>query len=364
MDAVDRASLIRAVKAIVYDARRTDSLHTITPRIIRSRLEADFGLEEGTLKAEEHKGAIREAIAEATSEPLPAVAVEKRAKPKRKVLDSDDEEEEEAAEAEKRAKAQARKRKPPKKPRKSSSSMESGSKAKRASTTKQAQKQKQKQAFKSAEMVPTSDVEAESDAGDDDKMEGSSKVKVDSKKPVSKEKKPKSKAAAAEDSGSELSVLEDAAPKKKGKKKATEKQPAKSKKSTAESSPDDETIKKLKSFIKACGVNKVWGKVFKDISNPKEQIRILKGTLADLGMTGRMSMDKAKAIRERRELAQELEDVQQFAAAQGRGAKRKPAKEEVAQDDSEEENVVPAKRKTTARQTIDAFLQGQSSDDD
>jgi len=40
------------------------------------------------------------------------------------------------------------------------------------------------------------------------------------------------------------------------------------------------------------------------------KISHLKGILADLGMTGRMSMEQAKTIREKRELQQEIgEDV-------------------------------------------------------
>ena len=56
----------------------------------------------------------------------------------------------------------------------------------------------------------------------------------------------------------------------------------------------------------ACGVRKVWSKEFKDLDKPSDQIRRLRQILADLGMTGRMSMEQAKAIREKREFAQEL----------------------------------------------------------
>jgi len=75
----------------------------------------------------------------------------------------------------------------------------------------------------------------------------------------------------------------------------------------------------------------VWSKVFQGLDTPQEQIKKLKEILAELGMTGRMSMEQAKAIKERRELAQELgtdiclfscfnlihitEDVQAFAKA-------------------------------------------------
>jgi len=46
--------------------------------------------------------------------------------------------------------------------------------------------------------------------------------------------------------------------------------------------------------------------VFKDLATPQQQIKKLKEILADLGMTGRMSIEQAKAIKEKRELAQEL----------------------------------------------------------
>ena len=54
-------------------------------------------------------------------------------------------------------------------------------------------------------------------------------------------------------------------------------------------------------------MRKQWTKEFKDISDDKKaQIQKLKEILSDLGMTGRLSMEKAKAIREKRELAREL----------------------------------------------------------
>lgn len=56
----------------------------------------------------------------------------------------------------------------------------------------------------------------------------------------------------------------------------------------------------------ACGVRRVWAKEFKDLERHSDQIKRLKQILADLGMTGRMSLEQAKAIREKRELAQEL----------------------------------------------------------
>ena len=62
----------------------------------------------------------------------------------------------------------------------------------------------------------------------------------------------------------------------------------------------------FQSLVVACGTRKVWSKVFKSLDTPQQQIKKLKELLADLGMTGRMSMEQAKAIKEKRELAQEL----------------------------------------------------------
>jgi hypothetical protein len=50
----------------------------------------------------------------------------------------------------------------------------------------------------------------------------------------------------------------------------------------------------------------MWAKEFKDLDTPSQQIKRLKEILTELGMTGRLSLEQAKAIKEKRELAQEL----------------------------------------------------------
>lgn len=60
------------------------------------------------------------------------------------------------------------------------------------------------------------------------------------------------------------------------------------------------------SFVVACGIRKVWAKEFKDLDSLTQQISRLKQILSDLGMSGRMSLDQAKSIKAKRELAQEL----------------------------------------------------------
>lgn len=59
-------------------------------------------------------------------------------------------------------------------------------------------------------------------------------------------------------------------------------------------------------MVVACGVRKVWKKEFEGLDKPSQQIKRLHSILGDLGMTPRYTLEKAKAIRERRELAQEL----------------------------------------------------------
>ncbi|KAI0765997.1 hypothetical protein BC629DRAFT_1539503 [Irpex lacteus] len=108
--------------------------------------------------------------------------------------------------------------------------------------------------------------------------------------------------------------------------------------------------------------------------------------LKELGMEGRLSMEKARRVRERRELARELEDVQTFEKAVVHGTssarssrqqkdKSSGGNESDVEDaldtnkkggegdgdgDSEEEVVGKPKRKVNARQSIMAFLGDQS----
>ncbi|KAF5362337.1 hypothetical protein D9756_002223 [Leucocoprinus leucothites] len=185
-------------------------------------------------------------------------------------------------------------------------------------------------------------------------------------------------------SESELSVLIDEPPKRKRKTK-TEKNKSTDKKSSSSTkrstkatarrsenlSKDEETIKKLKSLVLACGVRKVWSKVFQGLEAPAKQIEKLKDILRELGMTGRLSMEKAKAIREKREFEQELQDVQEFEKAvtrTGRGQdttiKEDDKRGSSSDEDEENENPNPRRRRMTAAQSISAFLGDQSSDDD
>lgn len=111
-------------------------------------------------------------------------------------------------------------------------------------------------------------------------------------------------------------------------------------------------------------------------------------------MTGRMSMEQARAIKAKREFAQELEDVKDFEKkfirrSEGRSSRRKlgsrsDVESSEEDEDEDEEDDQPNKKRTvcslrrfldplvisdrfsssqTARNSINAFLEDQSDDD-
>ncbi|KAH7914586.1 hypothetical protein BJ138DRAFT_345799 [Hygrophoropsis aurantiaca] len=173
-----------------------------------------------------------------------------------------------------------------------------------------------------------------------------------------------------EKSDSERSLIIDEMPKKRKKQEKGSKLPQKelkekkSKKAAASSSKDEEAVMKFKAIVSACGVRKAWKKEFEGLDKPSQQVKRLREILAGLGMTGRLSLEKAKAIRAKRELAQELADVKEFEeASRNRGKKRKPSAGLSAESSSEsasEAEEAPSKKRRTARASIMAFLGDES----
>ncbi|KAJ4387640.1 hypothetical protein N0V93_008237 [Gnomoniopsis smithogilvyi] len=191
---------------------------------------------------------------------------------------------------------------------------------------------------------------------DDDSSELSSVIDDDpppKKKRKSKSAEPKpapQKADNAADSSSELSsVIDDAPPPKKRKSKGAAAAP----KSTGEKkprgkavgediSPDEAEIKKLQGHLVKCGVRKIWAFELKKYGDDtKAKIRHLRDALRDVGMDGRFSESKAREIKERRELAKELEAVEEFGnlwgGAEGRRARRGAAPRKSLKEDSGDE---------------------------
>ncbi|KIK92529.1 hypothetical protein PAXRUDRAFT_829858 [Paxillus rubicundulus Ve08.2h10] len=199
----------------------------------------------------------------------------------------------------------------------------------------------------------------------------------DQPKPKSPAKSPKSPSKRKTDMlpkdpmEAELSSVFDDPPKKRRKKqekdsvKPQKAEKAKRVKKTKEApSKAEETVNKLKSIVAACGVRKVWKKEFEGLDTPSQQIKRLHEILRDLGMPSRYSLEKAKTIKEQRELAQELKDVQEFEKAtrrQDARVKRSPETGEPGeQSDSDVE--VPAQKRTSAR-AIRTFLESQSEEE-
>jgi len=131
---------------------------------------------------------------------------------------------------------------------------------------------------------------------------------------------------AAQDSESEMSDVIDDVPKPKGRKRRSGSGEAKSKASKKkkaaqkpqESDPDTEEIKRLQGWLIKCGIRKMWYKELAPYDSLKAKIRHLKEMLAEVGMTGRYSQEKATEIKEARELQADLEAVQDGAKAWGK----------------------------------------------
>ncbi|WWD00873.1 hypothetical protein V866_007811 [Kwoniella sp. B9012] len=82
-------------------------------------------------------------------------------------------------------------------------------------------------------------------------------------------------------------------------------------------SPDEARLADLKRIVVACGVRKQWAKEFADCPTTSSQIRHVQGLLSSLGIKGQPTLGKAKTLKAKRELAQELDDVKTFEAARG-----------------------------------------------
>lgn len=128
----------------------------------------------------------------------------------------------------------------------------------------------------------------------------------------------------APSSDSELSVLIDSEPPPKTNKKqkpltGAEKRGRKPKTESSDLDPDAAEIKRLQSWLVKCGIRKLWGKELKPYETPKAKIKHLKVMLADAGMTGRYSLEKANQIKEQRELRADIEAVKEGAQRWGKG---------------------------------------------
>ncbi|KZT51940.1 hypothetical protein CALCODRAFT_512376 [Calocera cornea HHB12733] len=303
---LDVKQLEQTAKSIVFKAKREDRLEEVTNKSVRRQVEQQLGLEEGV--SDEYKKELKDAVnwALENDEPIPppppSVPKKKLSKDLKRKADSED--------------AQ-----PVKKPRSSE-----GERPK-------AVKRKPRAARVESEEPEGSEELGELPVPSPKKPAPKPKEEKPATKP--KEEKPSDPPKKVDDlSDTELSsVYDEPAPKRGRKSKASgagegAKQPKikRGKKDVdAPASSTEEEVVRLKKFVTACGVRKVWSKEHSGLS-PAEQVRHLRTLLSQLGMSGRMSIEKARKIRQQRELAQEIEDVVEYEKARGMSAPGRPTR--------------------------------------
>lgn len=193
--------------------------------------------------------------------------------------------------------------------------------------------------------------------------------------------------AAAADSESEMSeVIDEPRPKKRRKVEPGKKSEAaatkSSSKTTKASSPptaDEAEIKRLQGWLIKCGIRKLWHKELAPYDTAKMKIAHLKEILSDAGMTGRYSNDKAMAIKERRELAADVEALTQGDAKWGKDggeqddgqtSRRRPIRNRVrrVKDNDDEEGESGSSDQdsdeSTKKRPADRFVDFGDDDDD
>ncbi|KAI0259421.1 hypothetical protein BC834DRAFT_846777 [Gloeopeniophorella convolvens] len=394
--APDAAEIERVVREIVSEAKQKNRLSDLTPRLVRSSAEVKLGLESSTLDAPSHKALVKRAIHNAmTNESETEKVQESTGKDKGTAKGKKEKEKDNGA----KLKDGQRKRAPQPKPAAKSKLVISDSEV----DDEHAPSSSKSKIKSDGEM----DVDEESKPARPSSKAKASSAKAD-KSPRSNAKRkrasahvvevlqshihsdgevsdatPKGTSSPAvidmddkEKSDSEMSSLVDEPSTKDPQPKRT-----RTKKVTQPLSKDEETLKRLKSFVVACGVRKQWTREFSGMSALSAQIAHVRRMLTDLGMVGRPSMEQARAIREKREMAQELDDVQKFSRAivagrpfaaeaeaggrstrrkiKGKGADDARGNEDAGSDASER---APATGASNARRSIMAFLEDQSSD--
>jgi hypothetical protein len=168
--------------------------------------------------------------------------------------------------------------------------------------------------------------------------------------------------ATKDDSESEMSVVLDEEPKPKRKRKSSEgpskkAAPKKERKVAAKGKdedldPDQAEIKRLQGWLVKCGIRKMWWRELQPYETSKAKIRHLKQMLEDAGMKGRYSVDKARQIRDERELKADLEQIQQGAKKWGTGS-----------GDEDSDEAAPSRRAARGGRAL-AFLESDGEETD
>ena len=174
----------------------------------------------------------------------------------------------------------------------------------------------------------------------------------DEPEPAAIEQNGKDTLPAVDDESDLSSVIDDPPPKKKRSSNPKKSSPSTTSKTKPKAqkqakastksdlSPDEEEIKRLQSYLLKCGIRKLWHRELAPYPTPKDKIKHLKAMLEEVGMVGRFSAEKARQIKEARELKAELEEARRFneqwgheedgeEEVKGGKAKRKEGKVEV-----------------------------------
>lgn len=226
-------------------------------------------------------------------------------------LDDEDEESDAASTPPKKTKKQAgskRKSKEkvesdeePEAPQDDSEEEEDEAPKKKVTTPAKTSIPKKKTPLKSAFTQPSElDGKVDTNAAADSESEMS--VVIDETPKPKRKRKTKSEALASKSSGSSKPTRAPKAPKAA--------KPKKEPNSAKDLTPIEAEIKALQSQLVKCGVRKIWGFELKQYGEDgKAKIRHLQGMLKDVGMTGRFSEQRAKEIKEARELKADLDAV-------------------------------------------------------
>ncbi|KAI6864267.1 hypothetical protein KC338_g5519 [Hortaea werneckii] len=305
----DEASIEQCLRRTVRDAIKSEE--EVTVNSTRTRVEEQLGLGAGFFKgSDEWKQRSKEVINAAVEEPDSPITSKKTApkpKPQRgsKRKSEDAEDEPKKGRGQKRAKKSAT---PP-------SDVEE-------SEPEEDEEQPSVKAKPNPRSKNTSKGDEE-EQPEPDETSGLSEPPEENPLDQDASSQANGKPAPVDDESEMSEVLDEPLAKKKRQKKSTspsESKPRTTKKSTAKPAAkgskdltaDEEEIKRLQGQLLKCGIRKVWGKELKKFDTDRAKIKHLKSMLEDVGMTGRFSAEKAKQIKEQRELAAELESAKEF----------------------------------------------------
>ncbi|KAK2804437.1 hypothetical protein FQN51_002080 [Onygenales sp. PD_10] len=330
-DAVLETSLRDTVVKIFQDG----DMDQLTVKRVRLATEKTLGLEEGFFKNDEAWKPRSDRVIRAEAEKQDALAEGKEAEPSSPVA------------APKSAAAPPRKTKAPK--RASATASQPARKRRRTSTPEESElssppseesgkeeseEESEEEAPKPRKRAPPKKPSKPSKpskpvkkAPPPKKVSSSSELSElsdESEQPAKSTPKKASEVAKQDESESEMSVVIDDEPKPKTKrqkpsasspKASKKKAPAKDK--AKEDDPDTAEIKRLQGWLVKCGIRKMWFRELAPYDTPKAKIRHLREMLKEAGMEGRFSLEKAKAIKEERELKEDLETVREGAKKWG-----------------------------------------------